>query len=272
MDSLVQKLRRNIKDGTLLQRAPVAIKNRIVKRMTTINALYFLDKARVMTKKYGDEIPNLGSNALAVGNYYLDKRVPLNKDSIVYSLGILTDISFDESVHKKFGCDIYMYDPTPLSIKYMESFKTQKHFKFFPLGIWTENKTLKFFEPKLGGSASIFASEQTNDNYFDAECQTMETVMRNNNHTHISVFKADIEGAALPILKQMLENEIFPDQIVVEFERPRKNMTEIYDFFSELTKLRSKLKDNNYLEFLLPRKQAKYYSLELLFVNKNKLQ
>lgn len=165
-----------------------------------------------------------------------------------------------------------MYDPTPLSITFMNAHKANSSLKYSPIGIWIEDKTLRFYEPKLGGSASMMSNEESNNKYFEAKCETMKTVMKRNQHDHISVFKADIEGAALPILGQMIENQIFPDQIVVEFERPKKDMLKINDFFNDLTELRSKLGVNNYEEFLLPRKTAKYFSLEMLFVNKRKIQ
>ena len=109
--------------------------------------------------------------------------------------------------------------------------------------------------------------QEVGTDYFEATCVTMETLMKENQHDHISVFKADIEGAALPILKQMIENKIYPDQIVAEFERPTGDTVKVNHFFDELSTLRTQLSEAGYEEFLLPRKGAKYYSLEMLFVN-----
>ena len=92
--------------------------------------------------------------------------------------------------------------------------------------------------------------------------------MEKNNHKKISVFKADIEGAALPVLNQMILNKIYTEQIIVEFERPKKNMLKINTFFKDVSSLRSKLDGLGYEEYLLPRKKAKYYALEMLFVKK----
>ena len=95
--------------------------------------------------------------------------------------------------------------------------------------------------------------------------------MKKNNHKKISVFKADIEGAALPVLKQMILNKIYPDQIIVEFERPKKDMPKIKAFFDDVSSLRLRLKEIGYNEYLLPRHKAKYFALEMLFVKKNKI-
>ena len=48
-------------------------------------------------------------------------------------------------------------------------------------------------------------------------------------------FKADIEGAALPVLNQMILNKIYPDQIIVEFERPKKEMPKIIAFLKDVS-------------------------------------
>lgn len=164
-----------------------------------------------------------------------------------------------------------MYDPTPESIEFMKKYKANISLVYRPIGVWTEDKTLRFYEPQLGGSSSLIANEDHSNKYFEAECLTMETIMNHNQHNHISVFKADIEGAALLVLKQMVENNVFPDQIVVEFERPKKDLSKIESFFSDLSELRSELNDVGYEEFLLPQYNAKYYSLEMLFVRKNRI-
>lgn len=270
METISQKLIRNLKEGTFFKNVPVAVKNRLLKRVSTMNLFYFFDRERVMTKKYGEQIRKIGAGGVEIGNYHLHKQVKLDKDSIIYSLGIGTDIAFDLAIHRKYGCAVWMYDPTPESIAFMKQYDDHAFLKFHPLGVWVEDKIVRFYRPKLGGSSSLLYFEQSNDQYFDAECVTMDTIMKQNQHDHISVFKADIEGAALPILKQMIQKQIFPEQIVVEFERPRKDMVKIQDFFSEISDLRSRLKEAHYEEFLLPRKRSKYYSLEMLFVKKSK--
>lgn len=271
MESIKQKLERNIQEGTFFRNGSSAIKNRFFKYIRSMNLIYFLDKNRIKTKKYQSTIKKVGTNGVKVGNYYLDSRIPLNESSIVYSLGILTDISFDLSIQKQFGCDVFMYDPTPSCIEFMKKYAANTGLKFNPIGVWVEGEILKFYQPKLGGSFTLIRGNDSTDEYFEAKCETMETIMQNNKHTEISVFKADIEGAALPILKQMIDEKIFPDQIVAEFERPKKGEDKIQEFFESLTELRSKLKDADYEEFLLPRKEAKYYSLEILFVKKSKI-
>ena len=227
MGELKKKIIRNFKDGTVFTKGIPTVKKRIIKAIYNSHTLYFLNRHRRRTKAYLSSIPTIDSNHYQAGNYYLDKRNSLDQNSIIYSLGILDDIRFDQFISDKIGCNIFMFDPTPSSIEFMSAQKNE-NFIFFPLGVWTEESTLKFFEPKLGGSSSVIESNnyKTGD-YFKAKCNTVKYFMALNKHTNIDVFKADIEGAALPILAQMIEQKIFPSQIVVEFERPKQNQDEI---------------------------------------------
>ncbi len=89
--------------------------------------------------------------------------------------------------------------------------------------------------------------------------------MEYNGHSHIDVLKADIEGAALPVVEKLIADGIYPDQLVVEFERPIHDLEGNIEFFHQLMKLRQKLHGLGYEEFRLPRTTAKYFSFELLF-------
>ena len=73
---------------------------------------------------------------------------------------------------------------------------------------------------------------------FESECEQLNSLMESNKHKHIDVLKMDIEGAAPPILNHMLDNKIYPNQIVAEFERPnRGNVREFFDFYRTLEDL-----------------------------------
>jgi|SRR5690554_21287 len=272
MRETFDKVKKNIQNGSLIKNGSKAIKNRIIKKLKHHNAIYLFDKDRVKTKKYLSTIPKINSNHSKMGNYYVDNRIKIEANSIVYSLGILLDISFDLAISNTYGCSVYMYDPTPSSISFMKMHQNNKKLIFSPFGVWTEEATLKFYEPKLGGSSSAICDKNSSDKYFEAKCFKIEQLLIKNQHKHIHLFKADIEGAALPVIEQMLEQKIYPDQLVLEFERPKEDSKKVDDFFNRVSIVRKKFKSLNYLEYQLPRSTAKYLSLELLFVNKDAMK
>lgn len=260
-----------IKEGTLLKsinKTIVGYYKGFAKNLKYHNAHYFLDSKRVFTKKLLETFPEIDERHVQVGNYYLDKRLPLKSDSIIYSIGILTEISFDKAAAEDFGCSLFMYDPTPASIDFMKQYEAYQNFIFFPVGVWTENTTLKFYLPDNAGSASVM-KENNKGKYFEAECKTLQTLMTENQHDRIDVLKMDIEGAALPILEEMIKAHIYPNQIVVELERPNGDIQKNIDFFHRVMTLCDNLKAKDYETFALPRDKSKYYSMELLFVKKS---
>lgn len=268
---MLKLVREKIKEGILLKsinKTVTGYYKDFVKRIKYHDAHYFLDAKRVFTKELLATFPQVDERHIKLGNYYLDKRIPLNSESIVYSVGILTEISFDEAVAKTFDSQLFMYDPTPVSVKFMKRYEGHRNFRFFPYGVWIKNTMLKFYLPNDAGSASIM-SENNQGKYFEADCKTLQFLMSENEHNTIDVLKMDIEGAALPILEEMIKAHIYPNQIVVELERPNKDIQKNIDFFHRVTTLCDNLKARDYEVFALPREAYSYYCMELLFVKKS---
>ena len=114
----------------------------------------------------------------------------------------------------------------------------------------------------------------TNVNNLDNEqkikipVNTIETMMKKNEHKNIDLLKMDIEGAALSVLTSIFESNIYPYQLVVEIEFPKKINKKFFKDLQKLFKLMVKL---NYKIWCLPRnyittKGRIYmnYSLELV--------
>jgi FkbM family methyltransferase len=264
MKNSLKKIKRNYKEGTLLKNGVKVLSNRVVSYCKYSNILIPFNKDRKYTRDYLKQIPTITHNHRKAANYYLDRRVPLSSKSIVYSLGILEDVAFEVFVKEEYDAQMYLYDPTPLTVAFMEKLEDGQRFNYFPYAVWTENKELSFTTSSLGGSSS--AVFNLGANAFLAQAYTMQSLMEKNSHSIIDVWKADVEGAALPILEQMISQGIFASQIIVELERPLKSSEEMICFFERVTSMRNTLKTNGYEEFSLPREDAKYFSLELLFV------
>ena len=86
-----------------------------------------------------------------IGTNYGGWSIPeniLNKDSIVYCIGVGEDISFDQGLMEEYGCKIYAYDPTPRSKTYLQGLNLDEKYIFKAIGLWNENTQIEFFEPK----------------------------------------------------------------------------------------------------------------------------
>lgn len=205
----------------------------------------------------------------AVGNYIL-YRMPELKNPIIYSFGVGQDVSFDDVASKLFDVPIYMYDPTPAVLSFMEAHKDNPKFIFKSEGIYTEDSEFKLYtsgNPNKANS-SLYPIHGDQGEFTMVKCKTLQTIMRENGHSHIDVLKMDIEGVAGDVLNQMLdETNVRPKQIVAEFEV--RGIENPLTYLPKLAKLAQKLKDNDYVIYnqTLIRKA----SVELIIVHKSVL-
>lgn len=255
--SLFNKILEAIADGTLIPRI-VALINRRFEKFLYLVAERYLQKA---SKK-----PS--SNIQPCGNYCLDTS-RVKSDDIVYSCGVGNNIGFDEELHKNFGCDVYMFDPTPIAIDYMTQQKNRPYFKFYPWGIWMKNQTMKFhfkFENKGEKQNLSVTNLQQSDRYITRDCYSLSNIMKQLSHDRIDILKMDIEGAALPVLETMLDSNIRPRQILFELE---KGKTWLLDFHKSMHKLLKKLKSEGYNLYFLSRADKTRYNFDFLAVKED---
>ena len=59
----------------------------------------------------------------------------LGSDSIIYSVGIGTDISFDLALIERYGVTVHAFDPTPRSIAWLETQSLPARFKWRQIGL-----------------------------------------------------------------------------------------------------------------------------------------
>jgi FkbM family methyltransferase len=144
----------------------------------------------------------------------------LNANSIVYSVGIGTDISFDLDIINAFQCDVYGFDPTPKSVHWVKENVKNKKFKMFDFGISDVTATKRFFLPKnknfVSGSIEPIKTIDQNESLL-LDFKSIENILAENNHKRIDLLKMDIEGAEYDVLKSILSKGIDIRQIVVEF-------------------------------------------------------
>jgi FkbM family methyltransferase len=167
--------------------------------------------------------PQIVINKKWIGNQYGGFNIHpnnLNKNAIVYSLGIGTDVSFDEELISEFGCKVYAYDPTPKSIYWVAQNVKQDNFIMHPFGISNKTEKLKFYLPKnddhVSGSLKMIKTVN-HSKTIELDFKSIKEVMKQNKHDKIHLLKLDIEAAEYDLLNHIIKEQIQIDQIVVEF-------------------------------------------------------
>ena len=69
----------------------------------------------------------------------------ISEDSVIYSVGVGSNIDFDIALIKRFNLVVHAFDPTPRSIEWVENQSITKNFKFYPLGLGGKDGTMNFF-------------------------------------------------------------------------------------------------------------------------------
>lgn len=154
----------------------------------------------------------------------------IDDNAIVYSFGIGEDISFDLEIIENFNAQVYGFDPTPKSVKWVAAQTLPEKFSFYDFGISSKTGTATFYFPKNPDFVSGSIVKQSNinlDNGIDVHLKTLEDTALFLKHKKIDVLKMDIEGAEYDVLENVLNANIIIGQILVEFhDRFFENGTE----------------------------------------------
>ena len=146
----------------------------------------------------------------------------LNDQSVIYAAGVGEDVSFDLGLIDQVGCDVHAFDPTPRACAYAEPIAAENpKFHFHPWGLWSSDTTMKFFAPANSEHVShSILNLQEQDDFFEAPCRKVSTIMNDLGHTHIDLLKIDIEGAEYEVIDSLFKSDIFPRLVCIEFDQP----------------------------------------------------
>jgi FkbM family methyltransferase len=188
---------------------PLRIANRILTAVLVGKGLAY--------RKTGTTLEKLGTD---YGGWVIPVD-HIRADTVCYCGGVGEDISFDLALIERFGCSVFAFDPTPRAIVFVEKSAPPEEFHFFPWGLWNREAVLKFYEPADPAhvSHSVVNLEGTSG-YFEAACKPVSAIARELGHSAIGLLKIDIEGAGFAVIRDLIEHDILPDIICVEFDQP----------------------------------------------------
>ena len=95
---------------------------------------------------------------------------------------------------------------------------------YLPIGLWKEETELKFYKQNNENYVSQSLVENMFGNNSDiVKVNTIRNIMEEHCHDKIDLLKLDIEGAEIEVLNKMLDDEIYPKYLLIEFDLLLKN-------------------------------------------------
>jgi FkbM family methyltransferase len=177
----------------------------------------------------------------------------LSEKSLCYGVGAGEDISFEVGLIKQFGCEVHCFDPTPRAqahvarvlentrrgvptlinntagLWYDMDVRVLDRLHFYPYGIWSENRTMRFYSPADPTHVShSIVNLQGTEKFFEGECRTIRSLMESLRHQGLTLLKLDVEGAEYEILRSLLDDHIQPQVLCIEFDEGYRPMDDGY--------------------------------------------
>lgn len=193
---------------------------RLVRRW--IKALSGLDYFILPRPQISIQAERFGS---VYGGWYIVSK-DINDKSIVYSFGVGEDASFDIELVNRFYLLVHAFDPTPKSIDWVKMQKLSSNFIMHEYGIADFDGKVRFFPPENPAhiSHSILYRSSTKSKSLNVPVKKLSSIMNELGHTTIDILKMDIEGAEYQVIKDLIESNIKPVQILVEFHHRFPNV------------------------------------------------
>jgi FkbM family methyltransferase len=142
----------------------------------------------------------------------------LNRDSIVYSVGVGTDVSFDVELIDRFSLSVHAFDPTPRSIQWIEATPLPAQFQFHPVGLADFDGVGVFNPPERQDHVSYSLCEGFGViGAAVGNVQRLDSIARELGHERIDLLKMDIEGEEYAVIDDFSRGCLEVSQLLVEF-------------------------------------------------------
>ena len=154
-------------------------------------------------------------------------RSLIDSESVIYSVGVGSNIDFDLELIDSLGVTVHAFDPTPRSVEWVKEQELPKKFIFHPVGLSAENGSMSFYPPAKPTSTHFSPVDRygNTENEIKAPVKDIDTIASELNHRKIDLLKMDIEGAEYEVIKALPNSEININQILIEFHHMYKGIS-----------------------------------------------
>jgi FkbM family methyltransferase len=210
---------------------------------------------------------------------------PNLQGSTIISCGLGEDASFDIEFANRYNANIILVDPTPRAINHYKqiilNLGSMKKLNYCNKGsesvssydlkglgknqlrlvekaIWKNDFPIKFYLPKnkthVSHSIVNFQNNySSNTEFILVEAITLGQLMKLFDLSTPPILKLDIEGAETEVIQNLLSHDIFPNQILIEYDEMQnlnnKIRQKIYDCHLSLLKANYKLVNIDNINF-----------------------
>jgi len=136
---------------------------------------------------------------------------------LAYCAGVGMDASFDLGLIERYQVTVHAFDPTPVSLRWVQSRSWPAQWTFHPVGLGGSDGVASFAPPAVDGHASFSITADKTPGSVEAPIKRLSTLARELGHREIGLLKLDIEGAEFDVLEDMIATNLRPAQILVEF-------------------------------------------------------
>lgn len=143
----------------------------------------------------------------------------LDESSVIYSVGVGFDISFDLALIDNYSVSIHAFDPTPRSISWVATQDLPPSFIMHEYGLADRDGRVTFNPPENPDHVShtMLDRAETSEQAITVPVKRLKTIMNELQHNVIDVLKMDVEGAEYSVIRDMESDNIRPKQLLIEF-------------------------------------------------------
>ena len=163
----------------------------------------------------------------------------LDKSSIIWSVGVGRDVSFDKRLLASTGAEVHLFDPSPRSVDWIMEHQLYEQFKVHQWGIASESGMKRFSLPSDENHVSGSLTADLGGEDVCLPFKTLDHTAKDLGHDTVDFLKLDIEGEEYRLLDNYAHNGSCVEirQMWVEFHpdrapNSRKNVQEIAETMS----------------------------------------